>query len=132
MDVRELLPQNKFDDSNMIKLFALSDDEIEPIIWELLTWLQDFNWPIAPKIVTIIRAHDKLSEPHILSILKGTDEIWKYWILTELLSEWPFRQYPDLLNEINRIATRPTSNEIEEGLDEAAQKLMAGVIKCRA
>lgn len=120
MDKRVLLPKNKHDDSTITNLMALSDQEIEPIISDLLTWFQDINWPIAKRLIPVIVNHYKLSEKYILTILKGTDEIWKYWILSELISAWPSCPGPDLMSEIVRIANRPTSGEIEEEVGKAA------------
>ena len=124
MDAHMLLPKNKFDDSTLTELMSLSDNEIEPIITDLLEWLQDFNWPIATKIKSVVGKHYKLSEPYVLSILQGTDEIWKYWILRELMYEWQSCPGSDLLNEISRIAQHPTPDEIEEELDKAANELL--------
>ena len=70
MDKRVLLPKNKHDDSTITNLMALSDQEIEPIISDLLTWFQDINWPIAKRLIPVIVNHYKLSEKYILTILE--------------------------------------------------------------
>ena len=124
MNVRMLLPKNKFDDTALTELRALSDNEIQPIIADLLVWLQDFNWPVAAKIKPIIGMHYRLAEPCVLDVLRGTDEIWKYWILRELMFEWQSCPGSALLKEIIRIAQQPTSGEMEEELDKAANELL--------
>lgn len=43
MNVKDLIPKNKFDDSNIEKLYLLTDEEIIPIIYDLLEWLMDYN-----------------------------------------------------------------------------------------
>ena len=39
MKIKELIPNDKSDFSNIDKLYGLTDDEIKPIIYELLEWL---------------------------------------------------------------------------------------------
>ena len=131
MDVRALLPKDISDDSTLAELAALSDREIEPILPDLLVYLQDFNWPVAPGLVPVIRKHPGLSEPYILDILRGTDDLWKYWILSELMRGWPSRPCPELLDEIARIARRPTVGERGEEADRAARGYLAAVSRAR-
>ncbi|WP_228202031.1 DUF5071 domain-containing protein [Clostridium prolinivorans] len=61
-----------------IKLFHYY--EIQPIIFELLEWLQNYNWPIAKEILPIVVLHQNIVMPHILTILQANDIMWKYRI----------------------------------------------------
>lgn len=47
MELRDLIPKNKFDDGNIVELDGLTDEELKPIVYDLLMWLQDYNWPIS-------------------------------------------------------------------------------------
>ena len=69
MEIRELLPKNKFDNSNINRLFLLTDEEIKPIIYELLEWTQDYNWPIAKEIIPVLLESSYLLIPADLSAL---------------------------------------------------------------
>jgi len=55
--INELLPKNKSDDSTIEQLSQLSDEQMKPLISSLLKWLQDYNWPIAKKVLPIIASH---------------------------------------------------------------------------
>lgn len=41
--LRDLIPKDKFDNSTINQLCRLTDDEMQPIIFDLLEWLQDYN-----------------------------------------------------------------------------------------
>ena len=73
MNVKELVPKHKFDDSNIEKLYMLTDEEIKPIIYDLLVWLQDYNWPVADKVLKVLLEREDLVLPHIKYILKKDD-----------------------------------------------------------
>ena len=45
MEIKHLIPKDKGDYKNIEELKRLSFDEIEPIVPDLLVWLQDINWP---------------------------------------------------------------------------------------
>ena len=55
--------------------------ELKPIIPELLVWLQDYNWPVAKPIARHLQKILPDILPELIPILKGSDGIWKYWIL---------------------------------------------------
>ncbi len=81
MNVKDLVPKDKHDKSNIDKLYYLTDKEIKPIIYDLLEWLQDYNWPVAEEIKKVLWKRENLVFPYISSILNSDDEQWKYWII---------------------------------------------------
>lgn len=81
MDIKTLVPKNKFDNSTVNELSQLTDEQIKPIILDLLKWLQDYNCPIAQELLPIIIKHQNVTVPYISDILNGDDVMWKYWIM---------------------------------------------------
>ena len=81
---KDYLPKNKFDQQSLCGIDELSNEEIQPIIYELLTWLQDYNWPVADKVLQVLRKREILVFPYLADILAGDDIMWKIWIM-ELL-----------------------------------------------
>lgn len=79
--LRDLIPKDKFDNSTINQLCRLTDDEMQPIIFDLLEWLQDYNQPIAKDILPIVVLHQNIAMPHILTILQGNDIMWQYWVI---------------------------------------------------
>jgi len=73
--------------------------------------LQDGNWPVSKTVADfLISFTDDISQ-EILYILKGTDEVWKYWILI-IFGKTITNEI--VINEIKRIATNPTDGEFNE------------------
>lgn len=122
MDVYDLVPKNKFDNSNIERLKQLTDEEIEPILPDLLKWIQDANWPVFKEILSVLALYQAALAPHILSVLRAEekDEIWKYWIIDCLAPFYSDANLPLILPAIKRIAENPTQDEIYEEVNEMA------------
>ena len=120
MDVKKLLPKNKHDDSNIDKLYNLTDDEIKPIIYELLEWLQDYNWPVSPKILNVLILRENLVFPYISSILNGNDVMWKYWIMFYLIPNFSEEHKQILKKDILKFINDNKTDEDTEALRESA------------
>ena len=68
---KDYLPKNKFDRQSLCGIDELSNEEIQPIIYELLTWLQDYNWPVADKVLQVLHKREILVFPYLADILAG-------------------------------------------------------------
>lgn len=121
-DVFDLLPKDKFDNSNIEKLKQLSDEEIAPILPKLLEWIQDSNWPVAKDVVSVLALHQRELIPLIIDVLRPDekDDIWKYWIIIDLMPLFSDENAEAVLPAIKRIAEAPTENERLEEVDAAA------------
>ena len=118
--------KDKFDEEVIDRLKALSFEQINPIIPELLEWLQDINWPISGPIVQLLNPFVNRITPEIIKILKTDDGLWKLWILVTITRT---TTDPLLLAEIERIAKFPTRDEIEEGVNLEAISILNGDYK---
>lgn len=115
MTLRDLIPKDKFDNSTINQLCKLTDNEIRPIIFDLLEWLQDYNWTIAKDILPIVISHQNIAIPHIITILQGNNMMWKYWIIELVI---PYLIYPNkqlLKSELERLSSLEiTDDDIDE------------------
>jgi len=60
----------------------------------------------------------------VLEILRGTDDIWKYWSL-HVFGLWSKKPVDKrLIDEIKRIATTPTKGEQTEEVDQIARQII--------
>lgn len=123
MDVKDLVPKEKDDNENIEKLKSLSFEEIQPIIPDLLKWLQDINWPIAGDIAGVLERFADQLTPYLMEIFKTNDGLWKMCILTFFGRETKDEVF---LKEINRIAENPTFDEINCEVDLEAQAILDG------
>jgi hypothetical protein len=123
---KTLLPKDKCDDEAVDHLNTLSSTEIQLLIPNLLTWLQDINWPIAMPIAKILLKQEtqKLVVEPVREILRGNDEVWKYWVLGHLVMGMDREQQEMLRAEIERIAMYPTKEEKEAEADDNARDVL--------
>ena len=122
-ELKKLLPVDKFDTSSMPTLIKLSEDEIKPILPELILWTADLNWPIAPETIKILVKFSSSTVPIIRNILSPTetDEEFKWSIIVGLVPELTKESQECLIRDIKRIVDSPTDSEIASEVWEAAK-----------
>ena len=124
MKIQQLIPKDKSDIETAEKLSGHSYDEIKSIVPELLTWIQDMNWPVARPVADYLESISEHLTLDLLEILKGTDDIWKYWTL-HVFGLWSKNPVDKrLMDEIKRIATTPTKGEQTEEVDQIARQII--------
>lgn len=124
-DVRQLLPQSKFDTGRAKALIELGYPAVAPVLPELVEWLQDYNWPVAKALAPFLATIGKPLLPHIRRVLATDDDIWKYTVLSLLVEDRP-ELVQEIEQELYRLATTPTTNERAEELDQKAQEILTG------
>ena len=117
-NIKILLPKDKFDDSNLEEIKLLNHSDLSQITSELLTWTQDANWPIFPKIVEIIVVRQGLFISEISKVFQTDDLIWKYWILTNICPKLSLENIDFLKKDFdNMVKVLSTNTEEEEILE---------------
>ena len=122
-NIKILLPKDKFDDSNLEKIKLLNDSDLSQITSELLTWTQDANWPIFPKIVEIIVARQDLFISEISKVFQTDDLIWKYWILMNICPKLSLENKDFLKKDFDNMAKVLLTNTEEEEILELINTL---------
>ena len=122
-NIKILLPKDKFDDSNLEKIKLLNDSDLSQLVSELLTWTQDANWPIFPKIVEIIVARQDLFISEISKVFQTDDWIWKYWILTNICPKLSLENKDFLKKDFDNMAKVLLTNMEEEEILELINTL---------
>lgn len=132
MLIKDLLPKDKADKSNIQKIQQLNDMELSTIIYDLFEWIQDCNWPISGEVLQILITRQDLVFPYISDVLTAKngivvdgktspDYMWQYWIL-ELLIPHLKKEYQLLLKtDIEQLATQPVTNEDIKDVVERAE-----------
>ena len=118
-----LLPKDKLDVDAVRRLSAKGYPAIEPILPALLEWMQDLNWPVAQALHPFLVSLGEPLAPHIRSILRTDDDIWKYWVLICVVAESP-SLLSALKLELEHLAEKPTDGEREELIDELARNML--------
>lgn len=121
--LRTLIPKDKFDFAPFPELMEISEEEVKPILPDLLYWIADMNWPIAIEMVKVLARFPDSVIPLIKELLKPTekDEDWKYFVITDLIPALPAESQELLAQSINRILNVPTDGEVDCGVWEVVK-----------
>ena len=120
-----IVPAHKTDLAACHNLSMASDEEVIEKMDELLEWVQDINWPVAPRICERLKnIGSPLIEP-IRKILVGTDEIWKYWVISNILERASNEVVFSLKAELENIVKNPTESEVAEEVNIVAGEVLA-------
>lgn len=120
---RSLLPKDKYDTASIERLAQAERSTLEPLLADLLTWMQDLNWPVAQDLRPLLADIGAPLAPHVRSVFETDDDLWKYWTVISVVAE----SRPLILAlkpELERLATSPTEGEREERVDEVAQNIL--------
>lgn len=119
-----IVPADKSDFAACERLSAASDVELEAVLDDLLEWLQDINWPVAPLIISRLSLMGKALVVPVRKILAGTDEVWKYWIISSLCPLVKVEVQLEILDDLKKIAYSATESEKAEEVDQVAGELL--------
>ena len=124
MEIRELIPKDKFDIETADKLPNYTYEELKPIIPELLAWIQDMNWPVSGPVSKYLDSISEHLTEEIIEILNGNDPLWQYWTL-HVFGLWSTKPLnPKILEVVRRIANEPTAMELQEEVSEIANEVL--------
>jgi hypothetical protein len=115
-----IVPANKFDIAAAQRAVALGWPGVQPVISELLEWIQDYNWPVAHTLAPFLASVGMPLAPYLRPIFEGDDEVWKYWVIEAVLADAPDELVDEFRPLLVRIADHPTSSERTEELDRVA------------
>ena len=118
-----LVPKDKSDLETAQRAVRAGYPAVEPVLYELLEWIQDYNWPVAHVLYPFLASIGAPLAPQIRRVFAGEDYVWQYWICG--LFEDSFALYSIFREDIHRIASSPTHQERTEGLDEVCADVIA-------
>lgn len=120
----DLLPRHKHDHDRVEIIKRMDRDQILPLLPNLLEWIQDMNWPVAPSVLELLLTFPEEIVPHVQDVLSSDDENWKWFILHFLVIELPVESRVQFREYLTRVAETPTHNELAEELDEIAKEIL--------
>jgi len=118
-----LVPTSKLEMEKAKGIVALGFPAVEPILPDLLKWIQDINWPVARILAPFLASVGAPLAPHIRRVLATTDDLWKYWVISAVVAnsnELRAEIEPELL----RLASSPTAGERAEEVDIVAKEVL--------
>jgi len=122
-DIRNLIPRDKFDLERAQAAIAAGYPAVAPILPELLSWIEDMNWPIAEVIAPFLASIGEPLAPHIERAFETDDDVWKDWILCYVIGESP--QLAHIFRgQLERFAWFPTHSERDASVEEYARNVL--------
>ena len=126
MNEQKLIPKDKFDLDAAKRLSLATPEQVSVVAFPLLEWIADMNWPVALEIIHVLPKFHKELLPSIEQILINprNDAIWKYWIISQLLIQFPKESLINLLPVIQKYGDSVPNNEDEEDLKKSALEFL--------
>ncbi len=118
-----IVPSSKHDLAACERLAEAADAEVCAHLGELLVWLQDGNWPVSRPVASRLAPLGVPLIDPLREILRGSDVLWKYWVVQSLLPLTDARVVESLREDLDRIALSPTREEVQEELPSAVLEL---------
>lgn len=123
-DLKRLIPRDKFDMENFRLLRNLGLPTIEPILPQLLEWMQDYNWPVAQELAGFLSSLGASLAPHLERVLATDDGMWKYWLLEVVVAPMPRAEQQKLLPILRGFANSLTHDDRLHEADIAVHELL--------
>ena len=126
MDPQRLMgvvPTGKSDTDNAIALVALGFPAVEPVLPQILAWVQDPNWPVARVFLPFLATIGEPLAPHVRSVLATDDDCWKYSLLEAVVHQSP-ELAAALTVDLSRLARHPSSADNAGGVAQAAEDIL--------
>lgn len=126
MDFREYLPKHHMDNYYIEELKALSDEEIKPLLKDLLVWVKNMHLPVSKEVVDVLIKRANLLTEIITELLENerTDSILKYNIIAYLIQKFPKDEITKYEKVLNRIVSKPIKWEIYSEVDLIAKTVL--------
>lgn len=130
MELPSYIPNDKFDVAAIERATTVGFPTLDPIIPELLEWLQDANWPVANATASLLVNAGNEIIPHLKHALNSNDSIWKYWLITLLIENFPPEMFEKVRVDMEALANNPTKSDLEEDVDLAAKAIISKFNSC--
>lgn len=126
MRIEDCVPKDKHDLAALELAEQAGFPALNPMVPDLLAWLQDANWPVAQKTANILsKAPPKTLVPHLRSVLLSNDADWKYWIIELLLTDACHEVISSLQSDLVNLAQAPSEEERQSEVQLAARAVLA-------
>ncbi|MNO69416.1 hypothetical protein D3C76_602700 [compost metagenome] len=127
-NLEDYLPKDKSDFESLILLKKLTHSEFEQLLPELLTWTQDINWPIAPKIIDeLLIPLGKDLVPWLKPILLSKEYDWIYTVLWYLVRKLEKEVIYELKDEFVLLSQTKDVNFIEFEIPDMAKEILLSI-----
>ncbi|NOR61652.1 MAG: DUF5071 domain-containing protein [Rhodobacteraceae bacterium] len=122
MTLKPCIPKDKFDTEAVSRAVALGYPAINPILPELLVWMQDLNWPVAQDLAPILANAGPEIAPALRDIIRGDDLDGVYFVIVGVVLDANNEVWKLIEDDVRRLADHPTQGQKLEELDVVAKE----------
>jgi hypothetical protein len=126
IDLTELIPVTKFETEKASALVQLGFPAVEPVMPQILEWVQDLNWPVGHVFQPFLARIGQPLAPYIRAILAGQDDGWKYSLLQAVVGQ-SAELARALRPELERLVTSPSAGESKEEVNLVAVEILEAI-----
>lgn len=83
---------------------------VEPVLFDLLKWIRQPEWPVAKPVVAFLREIGPPLTPAIEQMFRSHDQAWAAQVIREILQHWPPEALQPLFVQLEQRAMQPTSD----------------------
>jgi hypothetical protein len=124
MDISNCIPKDKFDIAAIELAGQIGFPALNPILPDLLKWVQDINWPVARETAALLSNSGLEILPHIKAILSSDDGIWKYWTIDHVIRNASSDVLFELCDDLMRLIENPTQDDQREEVNAIALSIL--------
>ncbi len=121
-DLSTLVPATKFETEKAQRLVALGFPTVQPVLDEIMEWVEDANWPVARVFLPFLATVGVPLVPLVRHVLESQDEQWKQSVLGNIVGQSDSLAHA-LAVDLQRLMHTPTDAERAEGLHDVADAL---------
>jgi hypothetical protein len=103
-DLRKFLPQRSDDLEALPRLVALGYPAVEPVLFDLLKWIRNPDWPVAKPVAAFLRELGPRLTPAIEQMFRTDDRSWAALAIREILEHWPAEALQPLFAQLEQQA----------------------------
>jgi len=119
-----IIPENKSDIEAGEKLLLACDSDVVDNLGEIMEWTQDINWPVAIHVYQRLSSLGAELVDPIREILEGSDSSWKYFLISNLISNLDVEVYGLLTPDLQKLVVTPTEADIAEEVNLVAKEAL--------
>jgi hypothetical protein len=124
-DLAAYLPEDKQDVDNAQLLVNLGYPKVQPVLSEIMVWLQDMNWPVSGVFALWLSSIGRELKPYIQSIFNTNDAVWKYWILYTVLGNMKKCELAFFRDDLEKLSCSIQPQDLAEEIPEMARELLS-------
>ena len=125
-DYKKYLPRHSQDNFYMKELNELSDENLAPLVNDLLLWIKSMNLFISNEVVNLLKTRHEILKDTLNKHLADPkiDPVFKYNVIAYLIAEFDEEDQKHYFEELKRLVDNPTEDEVYAEVDLIAKTII--------